>query len=133
MVVITGLLFLVSLPFVALVEAIPAVATAPALIVVGFLMVGVLSEQESVGPDGRIRKTGAIQFGNIEEGLPVVLTMMVMPFTMSITNGIGVGFVSYVLVMLARGKARQIHPAVYLVAGAFLIYFLRWALFDAKF
>lgn len=132
-VLITGLLFLVSLPFVALVEAIPAVATAPALIVVGFLMMGVLSEQESVGPDGRVRKTGAIQFGNIEEGLPVVLTMMVMPFTMSITNGIGVGFVSYVLVKLARGKARQIHPAVYLVAGAFLIYFLRWALFDAKF
>ncbi len=132
-VVVTGLLFLVSLPFVALVEAIPAVATAPALIVVGFLMVGVLSEQESVGPDGSVRKTGAIQFGNIEEGLPVVLTMMVMPFTMSITNGIGVGFVSFVLVKLARGKARQVHPAVYLVAGAFLVYFLRWALFDAKF
>jgi len=132
-VVVTGALFLLSLPFVALVEAIPSVATAPALIVVGFLMVGVLSEKETVGADGRVRKTGAIQFGEIEEGLPVVLTMMVMPFTMSITNGIGVGFISYVLVKVARGKARQIHPAVYIVAAAFLVYFLRWALFDAKF
>jgi len=133
MVVVTGILFLLTLPFVALIEAIPAVATAPALIVVGFLMTGVLSEQESVGADGRIRKTGAINFGNIEEGLPVVMTMMLMPFTMSITNGIGAGFITYVLVKVARGKASQVHPAVSVVAAAFLLYFLRWSLFDASF
>jgi len=133
MVVVTGALFLIALPFVALVEAIPAVATAPALIVVGFLMTGVLSEREDVGADGRTRKTGAIQFGDIEEGLPVVVTMMLMPLTMSITNGIGAGFVTYVFVKLFRGKAAQVHPAVYVVAGLFLIYFLRWSLFDATF
>ncbi|HEU0163901.1 MAG TPA: NCS2 family permease, partial [Thermomicrobiales bacterium] len=132
-VVTTGALFLLALPFVALVNAIPGVATAPALIVVGFLMTGVLSEQESVGADGRIQKTKAINFGDIEEGLPVILTMLLMPFTMSITNGIGAGFITYVLVKIARGKARLVHPAVYVVALAFLVYFLRWALFDAKF
>jgi len=124
--VVTGLLFLLALPFVALVGAIPAVATAPALIVVGVLMVAVLSE----GTSGR-RK--AIDFRNLDEALPVVLTMLVMPLTFSITNGIGAGFVSYVLVKLASGKAREVHPALYAVAALFLLYFLRWALFDARF
>ncbi|HWK81450.1 MAG TPA: NCS2 family permease, partial [Thermomicrobiales bacterium] len=133
MVVVTGALFLLALPFVALVDAIPTVATAPALIVVGFLMTGVLSEREDVGADGRVRKTGAIQFGDIEEGLPVVVTMMLMPLTMSITNGIGAGFITYVVVKLFRGKASEVHPAVWLVAAAFLLYFLRWSLFDASF
>lgn len=132
-VITTGVLFLISLPFVALVNAIPAVATAPALIVVGFLMTGVLSDRETVGADGRIARSDGIQFGDIEQGLPVILTMLLMPFTMSITNGIGAGFISYALIKVARGKARLVHPAVYVVAVAFLIYFLRWALFDAKF
>jgi adenine/guanine/hypoxanthine permease len=56
-----------------------------------------------------------------------------MLHTLSITNGIGAGFVSYVLIKLARGKAREVHPALYVVAALFLIYFLRWALFDARF
>jgi AGZA family xanthine/uracil permease-like MFS transporter len=63
----------------------------------------------------------------------VVLTMLVMPLTFSITNGIGAGFVSYVLIKLATGKGREVHPALYVVAALFLIYFLRWALFDARF
>lgn len=118
--VTTGVLFLASLPFVALVAAIPAAATAPALIVVGVLMVAVLAE-------------GKIDFSNIEDALPVLLTMLLMPFTFNITNGIGAGFISYVFVKVARGKAAQVHPAVYAVAAAFLLYFLRWALFDASF
>ena len=88
--VVTGVLFLLALPFVALVGAIPAVATAPALIVVGVLMVGVLSE-------GAAGRRGAINFRNLDDAVPVVLTMLVMPLTFSITNGIGAGFVSYVL------------------------------------
>jgi AGZA family xanthine/uracil permease-like MFS transporter len=124
--VVTGLLFLLALPFVSLVGAIPAVATAPALIVVGVLMVGILSE----GAGGR---RGAIDFRNLEDAVPVVLTMLVMPLTFSITNGIGAGFVSYVLIKLATGKGREVHPALYVVAALFLIYFLRWALFDARF
>jgi AGZA family xanthine/uracil permease-like MFS transporter len=124
--VVTGVLFLLALPFVSLVDAIPEVATAPALIVVGVLMVGVLSE----GAEGRRE---AINFRNLDDAVPVVLTMLVMPLTFSITNGIGAGFVSYVLVKLAGGKGREVHPALYIVAALFLIYFLRWALFDARF
>ena len=59
--------------------------------------------------------------------------MLVMPLPFNITNGIGAGFVSYVVIKLARGKARDVHPALYVVAAAFLLYFLRWALFDAEF
>ncbi len=131
--VVTGVLFLLTLPFVNLVTAIPTVATAPALIVVGFLMVGVLSERRSGGAVGEGASGRGIDFGDIEQGLPVVLTMLVMPLTFNITNGIGAGFVSYVVIKLARGKARDVHPALYAVAAAFLLYFLRWALFDAEF
>jgi AGZA family xanthine/uracil permease-like MFS transporter len=129
-VVVTGALFLLSLPFVALVEAIPSAATAPALIIVGLLMVSVLSENE---PDEGRGMARGIDFGNMEDAFPVVLTMLVMPFTFNITNGIGAGFVSYVLIKVARGKAREVHPSMYVIAAAFLLYFLRWALFDAKF
>jgi AGZA family xanthine/uracil permease-like MFS transporter len=131
--VVTGLLFLAALPFVALVDAIPTVATAPALIVVGVLMVAVLSQGERTTADGRVVKGGAIDFRNLEDSLPVVLTMLVMPLTFSITNGIGAGFVSYVLVKVASGKGREVHPAIYIVAALFLLYFLRWTLFNAPF
>jgi AGZA family xanthine/uracil permease-like MFS transporter len=130
-VVVTGLLFLLALPFVSLVEAIPGSATAPALIVVGLLMMSVLSEDE-----GGVDRTGTrrgIDFGNMEDSFPVALTMLVMPFTFNITYGIGAGFVSYVLIKVARGKASQVHPAMYAIALLFLLYFLRWSLFGAEF
>ena len=133
--VVTGALFLLALPFVNLVNAIPAVATAPALIVVGCLMVSVLGEREGAPATGSGAGRGrrGIAFDDVEEAIPVVLTMLVMPFTFNITNGIGAGFLSWVLLKVARGKARQVHPALYAVAAAFLLYFLRWALFDATF
>jgi AGZA family xanthine/uracil permease-like MFS transporter len=56
-----------------------------------------------------------------------------MPFTFNITNGIGAGFVTYVFIRLVRGRIRDVHPGLVVVALAFLLYFLRWALFDAKF
>ena len=129
--VVTGLLFLVALPFVALVDAIPTVATAPSLIVVGILMIAVLSQGDRTTPEGGVVR--GIDFRNLEDALPVVLTMLVMPLTFSITNGIGAGFISYVLVKVAGGKGREIHPAIYVVALLFLLYFLRWTLFDAQF
>ncbi len=128
--VVTGALFLLALPFVNLVSAVPVVATAPALIVVGCLMAGVLSEYGSGDQERRHR---VVDFGDPEVGIPMVLTMLIMPFTYNITNGIGAGFVSYVLIKVARGHARAVHPFLYVVAGAFLLYFLRWALFDAEF
>jgi AGZA family xanthine/uracil permease-like MFS transporter len=131
--VVTGLLFLLALPFVALVNAIPSVATAPALIVVGVLMVAVLTEREQTTATGAVIRTGGIDFTKIEESIPVVLTMLVMPLTFNITNGIGAGFVSYVLIKVATGKGREVHPGVYIAALAFLIYFLRWVLFGATF
>ena len=129
-VVVTGLLFLLALPFVALVGAVPAVATAPALIVVGLLMMNSLAHEE--GKDRHGHNKG-IDWSNMEDAFPVALTMLVMPFTMNITYGIGAGFVSYVLIKVARGKVSKVHPAMYGVAILFLLYFLRWALFDAQF
>ncbi len=124
--VTTGVLFLLALPFVNLVTAIPGVATAPALIIVGILMASVLTDTEA----GSGRR---IDLSDLEIGVPVVLTILVMPLTYNITNGIGVGFVSYVLIKVARGKAAKVPVGLYVVAAAFLVYFLRWALFDAKF
>ena len=129
-VVFTGLLFLAALPFVALVGAVPAVATAPALIVVGLLMMNVLGEDDGVDRQGNKR---GIDWTNMEDAFPVALTMLIMPFTFNITYGIGAGFVSYVLIKLARGKGGQVHPAMWGIALLFLLYFLRWALFDAQF
>jgi AGZA family xanthine/uracil permease-like MFS transporter len=96
-------------------------------------MVGILSEREITGARGRTTRTTGVNFANIEEGLPFVLTALTMPLTFNITNGIGVGFVSYVLIKVARGKWREVHPALYAVALAFVLYFLRWSLFDATF
>ena len=87
---------------------VPAEATAPALILVGFYMAGVLRE---------------IDFANLEEGLPALLTLAVMPFTFSITDGIGAGFVMYSYLKLVAGKGREVHWMMYLVSAAFLLYF----------
>ncbi len=130
--VTTGVLFLLALPFVNLVNAIPSVATAPALIVVGVLMVGVLGGETATATVNAIRQKG-IDFASVEEAFPVVVTMLMMPLTFNITNGIGAGFVTWVLMKVAAGHGRRVHPAMYAIAAAFLIYFLRWALFDAEF
>lgn len=128
--VATGVLFLLALPFVELINAIPNVATAPALIVVGVLMVGVLGRD---GDSSMAANAKGIDFSNVEVALPVVVTMLMMPLTFNITNGIGAGFVTWVVMKVAAGHGRNVHPALYAIAGAFLLYFLRWALFDATF
>jgi AGZA family xanthine/uracil permease-like MFS transporter len=124
-VVVTGIMFLLMIPFVSLVEAIPGVATAPALVVVGLLMLGALADDEH----GR----HVIDWDNMEDAFPIGLTLLVMPMTMNITYGIGAGFVSWVLIKLARGKASQVNAAMWAVGILFLLYFLRFALFDAQF
>ncbi len=106
--VVTGLLFLVCLFLSPIAGMIPPEATAPALILVGFYM--------SAAARG-------IDFGDVEEGLPALLTMIVMPLTYSITNGIGAGVLSYVLIMTARGKAGAVHFMMWVTALAFLLYF----------
>src|SRR5436190_12420083 len=106
--VVTGVLFLLCIFLAPVVAVIPPEATAPALVLVGFLMAGIASK---------------IDFTDIELGLPALLTIVVMPFTYSITNGVGAGFVTYVFIKLARGKVNEVHPLMWGVAIAFLLYF----------
>ncbi|MEX2314283.1 MAG: solute carrier family 23 protein, partial [Thermomicrobiales bacterium] len=123
--VVTGILFLLAMPFAPLVAIVPTQATAPALIVVGWMMMSVLSEREEVTSDGRKVRTRGIDFSDIEVGLPVLAAMVMMPLTYNITNGIGAGFVVWTAVKLFRGKLSAIHPVMYVISLAFLVYFLR--------
>jgi AGZA family xanthine/uracil permease-like MFS transporter len=106
--VVTGLLFIVAMFFTPLYEIVPVEAAAPALVVVGALMMMQVKE---------------IDFGDFSIALPAFLTMVVMPFTYSIANGIGAGFVSYVLLRALTGRARSVHPLMWIVAAAFAVYF----------
>jgi adenine/guanine/hypoxanthine permease len=123
--VVVGVLFLISMPLWPIVGMVPTEATAPALIIVGWMMMGVLTERTYTTPEGREIKMGGIDFTDIEKGLPVVAAMVIMPLTYNITNGIGAGFVVYSLVKIFRGKAMEVHPVMHLISLLFLIYFLR--------
>ena len=106
--VVTGLLFLLSTFFAPIVSAIPSEAAVPALVLVGFLMM-----QQVTGVD----------WADLEIAIPAFLTIVLMPFTYSITVGIGAGFVSYVLIKLVLGRARAVHPLLWVVAALFVVYF----------
>ncbi len=123
--VTVGVLFLLAMPFSPLVEIVPTSATAAALIVVGWMMTSVLSEREDVLSDGRTVRSKGVDFSDIEVGLPVLATMMMMPLTFNITNGIGAGFIVWTVIKMFRGKFAEIHPAMYVISAAFIIYFLR--------
>jgi len=106
--VVTGVLFLLAIFLSPLAGLIPPQATAPVLIVVGFLMAGLIK---------------GIDFDDFEEGFPALLTIVLMPLTFSITVGIGAGFVMYTIIKIIRGKMGEVHPLMWVVALAFLIYF----------
>ena len=106
--VVTGLLFLLSTFFAPIVEAIPSEAAVPALVLVGFLMMQQVKE---------------IDWDDVEIALPAFLTIVLMPFTYSITVGIGAGFLAFVLIKIVRGKVAGIHPLMWVVAGLFVVYF----------
>jgi len=103
---VTALLFLLAIFFTPLVGAVPAFATAPALIIVGIFM---------------LRGIGQIDFYNFEEGLPAFLTLILMPLTFSIATGLAFGFISYVLLKLLRGHIRQCSPVLVAIAGLSMI------------
>ena len=65
-----------------------------------------------------------IPWDDAEQALPALLTMTLMPFTYSITNGIGAGFIAYALIKLGRGKAAEVHPLLWITSLAFAIYFV---------
>ena len=106
--VVTGVLFLGAMWFSPLASVIPAQATAPALIIVGFYMMSVVRD---------------IRWDDYEDAIPAFITMLVMPFTWSITNGIGAGFVTYTVIKVVSGKGASVHWMVYLACVAFVVYF----------
>ncbi|HEY8534168.1 MAG TPA: NCS2 family permease [Micromonospora sp.] len=115
---VTGALFLLSMFLAPLVSVVPFEAASTALVVVGFLMMTAIR---------------TIDWDDFEIALPAFLTIVVMPFTYSISNGIGAGVISYVVLKLARGKAREVRPLMYLVALLFVLYFARGPLESAIF
>jgi len=106
--VVTGVLFLLAVFLAPLAGIIPAVATAPALVLVGYLMFTQVKD---------------IKVSDMEDGIPALLTMILMPLTYDITVGIGAGFISWVLIKVAKGKFSEIHPLMWVVAAAFLVFF----------
>ncbi len=106
--VVVGVLFLLAILVTPLAPLIPFVATGPVLVLVGYLMATMLKD---------------IDFVNVEDGLPALLTLIIMPLTFSITNGIGAGFITWVLIKVALGKFGEIHWLMWLVSLAFVIYF----------
>ncbi|GIF05358.1 NCS2 family permease [Actinoplanes siamensis] len=107
---VTGALFLLAVFFAPLVQVVPFEAASTALVVVGFLMMTAVRQ---------------IDWSDWTIAVPAFLTVTLMPFTYSISNGIGAGIISYVVLKAATGKAREIHPILYGVAVLFVLYFAR--------
>jgi AGZA family xanthine/uracil permease-like MFS transporter len=108
--IVTGVLFLLAIFLAPVAQIIPNQATAPALVLVGYLMFTLVKD---------------IDVSNVEDGIPALLTIILMPLTYDITVGIGAGFISWTLIKLVRGKLAEIHPLMWVIAIAFLIYFLQ--------
>ncbi len=107
--VTTGLAFLLATFLSPLVDMVPFEAATPALVVVGFLMV---------------MQVSGINWKDYEVAIPAFLTMVLMPFTYSITTGMGAGFIAFVVLKVAAGKAKQVHPLMWGTAALFVAYFV---------
>ena len=106
--VVTGLLFLVAIFLSPIVQIIPLQAAAPALVLVGYLM---------------FTQIGEIDARDISIGLPALLTLILMPLTFTIYIGIGAGIVSYVVIQIVLGRAREVHWLLWIAFVAFLLFF----------
>ena len=104
----TGVLFLLAMFLTPLYEIVPIEAAAPVLVIVGVLMASQITE---------------IEWHKMEVAIPAFLTIVVMPFTYSIANGIGVGFIAFAAMAVFAGKAKQVHWIMWLVAAMFVVYF----------
>jgi AGZA family xanthine/uracil permease-like MFS transporter len=107
--VVVALLFFLALFLSPWAGVIPAEATAPVLIIVGYFMMGLVRE---------------IDWGDPGIGIPALLTIGMMPFTFSITNGVAAGFLAYAVIAVLRGRFREVHWLMYLVAAVFVWYFV---------
>ena len=103
-----AILFILALFFSGLVGVVPAEATAPALVIVGVLMMGSVTK---------------INFDDFTEALPAFFTIAMMPFSYSIANGIASGIIFYPIVKLATGRGKEVHPIVYILAALFILRF----------
>ncbi len=106
--VVTGALFLVAMFFSPLVQVVPSEAAAPVLVIVGALLISQIKD---------------LVWDDLSLVIPAFLTIALMPFTYSITNGIGAGVITYVLLRLAVGRRRDVHPLMWVIAVLFVIYF----------
>ena len=106
---VTGIMFLLTVFLAPLFVAIPYAATGPALIYVGFLMLKGFTE---------------IDFTDFDDAIGPCVMMMFTAFTGNITNGLGAGIIVHVLVKLVRGKAKEIHPIMYLLCALMVLYFI---------
>jgi len=107
--VVTGICFLLTTFLSPLVAIIPYEAATPALVIVGFLMMTQVKD---------------IDWQDLGIAVPAFLTIILMPFTYSISVGIGAGFVSHVVIRWVQGRRKEIHPLLHLVAVLFMVYFL---------
>ncbi len=106
--VVTGLCFLLTIVLAPLVAMVPSEAAVPALVLVGFLMMQQVAE---------------IDWSDLEIALPAFLTIVLMPFTYSISVGIGAGFLAYVVIKVVLGKTGEVRPLMWAVAALFVAYF----------
>lgn len=106
--VTTGLLFVVTVFLSPIAQIVPSEAATPALVVVGVLLMGQIRE---------------IDLRDLSVAVPAFLTIVLMPFTYSITNGVGAGFISWVVIRAATGRARSVHPLLWIVSALFAVYF----------
>lgn len=107
--VTVGILFILSLFFSGLVGIVPGQATAPALVIVGVLMLGAVKN---------------IDFGDFTEALPSFFAIAIMPFSYSIANGIAAAMIFYPVVKIATGRHKELHPIVYILALLFILRFV---------
>jgi adenine/guanine/hypoxanthine permease len=107
--VVTGICFLLTTFLSPLVAVIPYEAATPALLVVGFLMMTQVKD---------------IDWKDLGIAIPAFLTIIMMPFTYSISVGIGAGFISHVVIRVAQGRRKDIHPLLWIVTALFVVYFL---------
>jgi AGZA family xanthine/uracil permease-like MFS transporter len=106
--VATGLLFLVAMFFSPLVQVVPSEAAAPVLVIVGAMLISQVRD---------------LAWDDMSLAIPAFLTIALMPFTYSITNGIGAGVISYALLRTAVGRRREVHPLMWVIAVLFVVYF----------
>jgi len=106
--VVTGVLFFMTLFLAPLAGLIPAEATAPALVIIGVLMVGAVMK---------------IDFNDFTEALPAFLTMVLMPLAQSIADGIALGFIAFPFVKVVAGRSKEVHWLLYVLAAISLVHF----------